>query len=141
MGVLSDQKAICPVWSSLTIHTTYKTYWPNFLPRCIHNARVIFLSYFLGMAPIFMRLCRPKILFVITTLVTSLTMVLIGIFAFLQKFHPDLPNLELFSWIPIGAKYLFFSPLVPSKREKNVLVLLSLYISRGKCVHFSNFEW
>ena len=27
-----------------------------------------------------------------------------------------------------GAKYLGFYPLVPSKREKNVLVLLSLYI-------------
>ena len=53
------------------------------------------------MAPIFMRLCRPKILFVNTTLVTSLTMVLIGIFAFLQKFYPDMPNLDLFSWIPI----------------------------------------
>ena len=28
----------------------------------------------------------------------------------------------------LGAKYLVFSPLVPSKREKNILVLLSLYI-------------
>ena len=27
-----------------------------------------------------------------------------------------------------GAKYLVFSPLVPSKREKTVLVLRSLYI-------------
>ena len=27
-----------------------------------------------------------------------------------------------------GAKYLGFSPLVPSKREENILVLLSLYI-------------
>ena len=33
-----------------------------------------------------------------------------------------------------------FSPLVPSKREKNVLVLLSLYIFEGKCVYFSIFE-
>ena len=30
--------------------------------------------------------------------------------------------------IEIGAKYLVFSPLVPSNCEKNVLVLLSLYI-------------
>ena len=29
---------------------------------------------------------------------------------------------------PPGVKYLGFSPLVPSKREKNVLFLLSLYI-------------
>ena len=91
------------------------------------------------MAPIFMRLCRPKILFVITTLVTSLTMVLIGIFAFLQKFHPDLPNLELFSWIPIGAKYLFFSPLVPSKREKKCISFAQfVYFSRKVCL-LSNF--
>ena len=41
----------------------------------------------------------------------------------------------------LGAKYLVFSPLVPSKREKNILVLLSLYIFWGKCVYFSIFEW
>ena len=34
-----------------------------------------------------------------------------------------------------------FSPLVPSKREKNILVLLSLYIFWGKCVYSSIFEW
>ena len=28
----------------------------------------------------------------------------------------------------LGAKYLAFSPLVPSKRVKNILVMLSLYI-------------
>ena len=35
-----------------------------------------------------------------------------------------------------GAKYLVFSPLVPSKRVKNILVLLSLYTFLGKCVYF-----
>ena len=39
-----------------------------------------------------------------------------------------------------GAEYLVFSPLVPSNWEKNVLVLLSLYIFWGKCVYFSIFE-
>ena len=40
----------------------------------------------------------------------------------------------LYDWLfPIyGAKYLVFSPLVPSKREKSILVLLSLYIFWGK---------
>ena len=33
-----------------------------------------------------------------------------------------------------------FSPLVPSRPEKNILVLLSLYIFWGKCVDFSIFE-
>ena len=37
-----------------------------------------------------------------TTLLTTLAMVLIGIFAFLQKFHPNLPYLDLFSWIPLA---------------------------------------
>ena len=39
------------------------------------------------------------------------------------------PNLKSSLKKPKGAKYLgFFSPLVPSKSEKNILVLLSLYI-------------
>ena len=33
-----------------------------------------------------------------------------------------------------------FSPLVLSKREKNILVLLSLYIFWEKCVYFSIFN-
>ena len=41
-----------------------------------------------------------------------------------ENFHDDQEEDE-----EQGAKYLFFSPLVPSKREKNILVLLSLYIS------------
>ena len=41
----------------------------------------------------------------------------------------------------LGAKYLFFSRLVPAKREKNILVLLSLYSCWGKCAYFSIFEW
>ena len=46
----------------------------------------------------------------------------------------------------IGAEYLFFSPLVPSKQDKNILsfsqlVLLSLYIFWLKCVYVSIFGW
>ena len=53
--------------------------------------------------------------------------------------------------IPMGATirceiFCFFSPLVPSKREKNILslsqlVCISLYIFWGKCVYISIFEW
>ena len=33
------------------------------------------------------------------------------------------------TWLPVRCEiFVFFYPLVPSKREKNVLVLLSLYI-------------
>ena len=37
--------------------------------------------------------------------------------------------------------FRFFSPPIPSKREKNILVLLSLYIFWGKYVYFSICEW
>ena len=32
----------------------------------------------------------------------SNSMVIIGIFAFLHKFYPDLPYLNLFSWMPLA---------------------------------------
>ena len=48
-------------------------------------------------------------------------------------------------WLWCGI-FVFFSLLVPSKWEKNILslsqlVCLSLYIFWGKCVYFSIFEW
>ena len=54
------------------------------------------------MAPFFIRQFRPKNLFVITSFLTSLAMITIGTFAFLQQFYPDLPHLESFSWIPLA---------------------------------------
>ena len=39
----------------------------------------------------------------------------------------------------LRCEIFVFSPLVPSKWEKNILVLLGLYIFWGKCVYF--FEW
>ena len=41
----------------------------------------------------------------------------------------------------LRCKIFGFSPLVPSKREENILVFLSLYIFWGKCVYFLIFEW
>ena len=35
----------------------------------------------------------------------------------------------------------FFSPLVPSEWEKNILILLSLYIFWGKCVYLPIFDY
>ena len=40
----------------------------------------------------------------------------------------------------LGAKYLYFSPLVPSKREKNKLVWLSLYIFEGSVFTFQFYH-
>merc|ERR1711997_284327 len=56
---------------------------------------------FAGMAPFFVRQFRPKNLYVVSSFLTSLAMITIGIFAFLQKFYPDLPHLDSFSWIPL----------------------------------------
>ena len=51
-------------------------------------------------------------------------------------------DLVAWLWKTLRCKIFgFFSPLVPSKREKNILVLLSLYSFSGKCVYFSIFEW
>ena len=36
----------------------------------------------------------------------------------------------------LGAKYSEFFPLIPSKREKNILVLLNLYIFEGRAFTF-----
>ena len=54
-----------------------------------------------GMAPFFMRKCHPKFLFLTATFITTMSMVLVGIFVFLQKFYPDSPNLGFFSWMPL----------------------------------------
>ena len=44
-----------------------------------------------------------------------------------QKFNQSKVCFLQINW-DNGAKYLVFSPLVPSKREKNILVLLNFYI-------------
>ena len=44
---------------------------------------------------------------------------------------------QMIQFASFGAKYLVFFSLVPSKREKNILVLLTLYIIWGKCLYFS----
>ena len=54
------------------------------------------------MAPFFIRQFRPKTLFVLASFFTSLAMLTIGTFAFLQKCYPDLTHLDLFSWIPLA---------------------------------------
>ena len=62
---------------------------------------------------------------------------------FSPKSNKKCLNVMLFTSQPTEVRniWVFFSPLVPSKREKNILVLLSLYIFWGKCVYFSIFEW
>ena len=53
------------------------------------------------MAPFCIHQFRPKMLFVVSTFLAAVAMVLIGSFIFLQEFYPELPYLNLFTWIPI----------------------------------------
>ena len=53
------------------------------------------------MAPFFMRKFKPKILFATATFFTTMSMVFVGIFVYLQTFYPDLPYLDMFSWMPL----------------------------------------
>merc|ERR1719278_2060930 len=53
------------------------------------------------MASYFMRQFQPKVLFIFGTFSTSVCMVLIGIFAYLQEYFPYLPYLDTFSWMPV----------------------------------------
>ena len=43
----------------------------------------------------------PKVLFVLATFSTALSMIVIGIFIFFQNFYPNTPYLDTFSWIPL----------------------------------------
>ena len=57
--------------------------------------------YFSGMAPFLMKRFRPKLLFVFATFFTSMPVILIGIFAFLETFYPKLSLLDQLSWMPL----------------------------------------
>ena len=71
---------------------------------------LVTMFYFVGMAPLFMRNFQPKVLFILATLLTAFAMIVIGIFIFLQEFYPNLPYLDMVSWIPLitGNYFLFF---------------------------------
>ena len=45
---------------------------------------------------------RPKLLFIFATFFTSMAVILLGIFAFLDKFHPNISFPSKLSWIPIA---------------------------------------
>ena len=53
------------------------------------------------MAPFCIHQFRPKMLFVVSTFLAAVAMVLIGSFIFLQEFYSNLPYLKLFTRIPI----------------------------------------
>ena len=53
------------------------------------------------MAPFIIGRFQPKLLFILATLSTSFSMVLIGIFVFLQEHYPNLDYVDTFSWIPL----------------------------------------
>ena len=50
-----------------------------------------------------MKIFRPKLLFVFATFFTSMAVILIGIFAFLDSFYPDMSFPDQLSWVPIAV--------------------------------------
>ena len=64
-------------------------------------------------------------------------------FSFFVFMHDRYSPSFIYSWCgELKVRNIWiFSPHVHSKREKSILVLLSLYIFWGKCVYLSIFEW
>ena len=56
-----------------------------------------------GMAPFLMKTFRPKLLFVFATFFTSMAVTLIGLFAYLDTFYPNMSLPDQLSWIPIAV--------------------------------------
>ena len=50
-----------------------------------------------------MKRFRPKLLFVFATFFTSMAVTLIGLFAFLDTFYPNMSLPDQLSWIPIAV--------------------------------------
>ena len=65
------------------------------------------LSILTGMASYLIHQFQPKVLFIVGTFLTSVCMVLIGIFAYLQEYFPYLPYLDTFSWTPVVSIIVF----------------------------------
>ena len=82
------------------------------------------INFLTGLAPFFVQKFQPKLLFVFATFSTALSMVVIGIFVFLQKFFPDLPYLNMFSWIPLAMVVV---PVI--MRSIGILPVLHLLLS------------
>ena len=71
-----------------------------------------------------MKRFRPKSLFVFGSFFTSIAVTLIGLFAFLDKFYPNMSFPDQLSWIPIAVA------TVPSiMRAIGILPVLYLLLS------------
>ena len=59
--------------------------------------------YFPGIAPFVIRKFQPKLLYVTCTFISALSMATLGLIAYLNTYHSDLPYLKSFSWIPLAT--------------------------------------
>ena len=64
-----------------------------------NNHYYIFL---LGITPFFIRKIKPKIMFLYSEIVFTISMLAFAIFALLVKEYPGFINLDFFSWIPMA---------------------------------------
>ena len=58
--------------------------------------------FLLGITPFFIRKVKPKIMFLYSEIVFTISMLAFAIFALLVKEYPGLINLDFFSWIPMA---------------------------------------
>ena len=56
----------------------------------------------IGIAPFVVKKLPPKTLYVTCRSISFMSVFTIGLFAYFHKFHPDLPYLDVLSWIPLA---------------------------------------
>ena len=59
------------------------------------------MLFVLGITPFFIRKVRPKILFSVCQAVTFISLIGLASFLLLKSYHPDLPYLHKFNWLPM----------------------------------------
>ena len=79
------------------LEETGSSFDPRIGPIVVGGLRVAFA----GFATLLVNKFQPKVLYVTCQFISTASMCLIGFFAYFQEFHPDLPYLKEFSWVPL----------------------------------------
>ena len=61
---------------------------------------------FAGVIPFVITRFVPKILFITCQALSTLSMVLLAVYIYLQSNHPDIPYLDYFDWMPLTVVIL-----------------------------------
>ena len=75
---------------------------PSIGPIIVGSIRLVFA----GVIPFVIRRFVPKILFITCQALSTLSMVLLAVYIYLQNNHPDIPYLGHFDWMPLTVVIL-----------------------------------